>query len=268
MIGQEELINLINSKTLDTLPKSILISGDKGSGKHMITKYIADTFNLTEVELKKEHLNFEFISELYLKPEPYLYLINGNNLNEQRQNALLKFVEEPLKNSFIVIIIDDVRTLLPTIINRCVHYKMKRYSQEILETFVKENYEILKYATTPGQVIEYESIDIKPIEELCDKIFTKIDNANFPNILTIPDKINFGDEADKIDLTLFMKILNETVYNMWRENSLNIFKKWELTRELEYNMSLPKIDKKVLFENYLAKMKVACNEYRAAQKNG
>ena len=46
IVNQDRILNYINSKSIDTLPKTILLEGKSGSGRHTIAKYIADKFNL------------------------------------------------------------------------------------------------------------------------------------------------------------------------------------------------------------------------------
>ena len=48
IIGQNKIISQINSFDLDTCPRSIILMGKKGSGRHLISEYIS---NHLEVEL-------------------------------------------------------------------------------------------------------------------------------------------------------------------------------------------------------------------------
>ena len=44
--GQEKICNRIDSLTIDTFPRTLLLLGEYGSGKHTIVKYISNKFNL------------------------------------------------------------------------------------------------------------------------------------------------------------------------------------------------------------------------------
>ena len=49
MIGQELLSNKINQYTLDTFPRSIILLGDTGSGRHTLCNDIADRLKIEKV---------------------------------------------------------------------------------------------------------------------------------------------------------------------------------------------------------------------------
>jgi DNA polymerase-3 subunit delta' len=46
---------------------------------------------------------------------------DADKMTEAASNALLKTLEEPSNNSFIILLVKDVQRLLPTIISRCYH---------------------------------------------------------------------------------------------------------------------------------------------------
>ena len=75
IVNQDRILDYINSKSIDTLPKTILLEGKSGSGRHTIAKYIADKFNLIINDIS-ECITLDTINEAYLKIEPYLYIID------------------------------------------------------------------------------------------------------------------------------------------------------------------------------------------------
>ncbi|MDT0602124.1 DNA polymerase III subunit delta' [Thalassotalea castellviae] len=50
---------------------------------------------------------------------------NAEAMTESAANALLKTLEEPTNNSFIILLVHDEQRLLPTIISRCRHIQLK-----------------------------------------------------------------------------------------------------------------------------------------------
>lgn len=50
---------------------------------------------------------------------------NAESMTESAANALLKTLEEPTDNSFIILLVNDEQRLLPTIISRCRHIQLK-----------------------------------------------------------------------------------------------------------------------------------------------
>jgi DNA polymerase III delta prime subunit len=170
--------------------------GEKGCGKHTVLNMLSEKLCLQVVDITK-NLNFEYIMELQQKPEPYIYVISANELTVKSQNAMLKFIEEPLKNSFIVVLAESQNQLLPTVYNRCQILNFVPYSKDELFNFSTDEL-VLSIAKTPGQVKSLiDSGDMSGMIELANKMITKIGTANIPNILTISDKIAFKNEKDK-----------------------------------------------------------------------
>jgi DNA polymerase III delta prime subunit len=199
-----------------------------------------------------ENLSFDFIMQLQQKPEPYIYVINIDDITIKEQNIILKFVEEPLKNSYIVLLSESVTQILPTIYNRCQVLNFLPYDKETLLKFTN-NELILSIAKTPGQVIEMESVEVTPMWELANKIVTKIGVANVPNVLTISDKISFKSEKDKINLSLFYNVLVYIIKQTIMEDKQNmrLFHLYQSVQDWNRERRAPTIQQKYLFEHYL-----------------
>lgn len=255
MIGQEKIIDYIENKTRDTFPRSLILLGEKGCGKHTVTEIIADRLNLQVVDIT-DNLNFDYLLNLQQKPEPFIYLIRAVDTTIKAQNAMLKFVEEPLKNSFIVIIAENSNQLLPTVYNRCQVLNFKPYSKEELKNFTNNDF-IIEVAKTPGQVKLLESSNIDDLVVLCNKIVTKIGVANVPNVLTIPNKIAFKQEKDKFDLDILSIILGYSITKYIKENNVDkkYYEFYDLYRNWDRERRATTLNQKVLFENYLLKCK-------------
>ena len=261
MIGQNKIKNLIETSSLDNFPNSLILLGEKGSGKHTICDLISDKLNLQIIDIS-EKLTQEMIDEIYTRVEPYIYIISDEKLTIKNQNSILKFLEEPLKNSYIILLVENRNKLLPTILNRCQIWELEKYSTNELSQFIitKVDSRILDIAKTPGDVIlmQDENNKFADLYELIDKLIEKIPIASFSNILLITNRINFdGKESDKFDLTVFLRTL------VWLSgtkvlNSDNIYYQevYKLVNELSNNMSILNINKKTCFENFLVKMKV------------
>lgn len=265
MIGQDKLIEKLNTLTLDTLPHSILLLGDQGSGKHTFVTLIKDKFNLPLFDITNI-ISQQTIDEIYTKIEPQLYLIDIDKLSVKEENIILKFVEEPLKNSFIIIIGKNKNTILPTIVNRCQIWVMESYYTETLATFLNNNTEdnkwLLQVCKTPGQVLMMQSKfeDAKNMLDMSYKIIKHISTANFANTLTISNKIAFKNESDKWDYDLFIKVLKYALVQTVRApgyNDVLAFTLWDRTMKLLQDSNIPHINKQQLFERYLLDCKCA-----------
>ena len=116
--GQEILCNRIDSYiNLDKFPRTLMLIGASGSGKHLLCEYIANKFSLQQIDIT-EIISLETIEEISQRVEPYLYIIEINKLSIKEQNIILKFLEEPLANSIIVLLAEIVGDILDTVKNR------------------------------------------------------------------------------------------------------------------------------------------------------
>ena len=66
MIGQNKIKNLIETSSLDNFPNSLILLGEKGSGKHTICDLISDKLNLQIIDIS-EKLTQEMIDEIALQ---------------------------------------------------------------------------------------------------------------------------------------------------------------------------------------------------------
>ena len=254
MIGQKILNEKLNNVTLNTLPTPLILIGDKGCGKHLFTSMIGEKLNINIIDIT-DNLNLEFISQIYVEVNPYIYLINMDNVTLREQNIILKLLEEPPIRSFIILVSTNIHNIINTVQNRCQKWYFENYTEDDLKQFKNNDNNIginLDLTTTPGQVIELNNIDIQPIEELANKIIDKISGAAIFNILTIPDKIAFKNEKDKINLDIFKKYLlycvKTRISTSWEEKYL---KYYNIIKEYINNSYTPKVDQKLLLDNLL-----------------
>lgn len=257
--GQERICNKIDSLTMDTFPRTLLLLGEYGSGRHSIVKYIADRFKC-EVEDISSKLTLEYIDTINQRVTPMIYVIDSKELTIKNENVILKFLEEPLKNAFIVVLSETKYNIIPTILNRCQVWELATYGQDFLKSFITDvtvDYDtLLKVANTPGKVIEYQTYPIKEMIELSHKIFSNIGRANFANVLTLSRFIAFKNEKDKFDFNLFLDVLLLVSKEMCDQNFKDCTQIYFLTNNLNNNKHIFNIDKKALFENYLIELKL------------
>lgn len=251
--SQKHIYNYIDNKARDNFPRSLLLLGESGCGKHSLCDYIAEKLNLQLINIS-ENLNFDFIMQLYEKPEPYLYIIEASKISVKEQNTILKFIEEPLKNAFIILIAENSNQLLPTILNRCQQLSFNPYTLEELKQLSSDEL-ILKIAKTPGQVDSLLSNNLQDMVILADKIINKIGSANLPNVLTIPDKLAFKQEKDKFDIECFSRTLNYMLLEKIKsDDNPKYLEMYKLVGEWNKKRKAPTIVQNFLFENYLVKM--------------
>ena len=256
ILGQEKICYKIDNLSLDDFPQSLMLVGPKGSGKHLIVEYISTRLTLTTRDITTT-LDQESIEEIYNRVEPYLYIINANELTVKDENTILKFVEEPLKNSYIILLAETDIGLIQTIINRCQIWYLQNYSREVLKTFVTNNNDyVLNVASTPGQVKELCNVPFDEFVELSDKILDKIHIASVANTLTLSNKITFKSEKGKLDGIIFVDVLLSRVVERAKlVNDIRYSKAYLLTSELKKKLAVKNLDKKSLFEKYLIELR-------------
>lgn len=263
IIGQDKLLNRIHQYNLDSFPRSVILLGGKGSGRHLIAEEISKHLRLEQVVVKTS-ISYEDIEQFITRPEPYLYLFDASLLSIKQQNVILKFLEEPLKNCYIVIVCQTKRQLLDTILNRCQVWSLEKYSKELLQKMFPEVTDLkLSLATTPGQVIELLQTDdseLSYLYELANKIVYSISRASVGNTLSVCEKFYYGvsdEKKEKYNFEIFCRILLEaSKKSVVDNNNPSSYNTYYLTSELYNQTFIPNINKKQLFENYLMKLKL------------
>lgn len=259
ILGQEKICNKINSCTIDTFPRTLMLLGDYGSGKHTLITYISNKFEL-EVEDISHNLTLEYLNKISQRVSPMIYVIDSKDLTIKNENVILKFLEEPLKNALIIVLSESRYNIIPTILNRCQVWEMATYEQDYLRSFITDLSidvtTLLRVANTPGKVIEYQSYPINDMIELAYKIFNNIARANVSNVLTLSRHLAFKNEKDKFDFNLFLDALLIVSRDLCGQNFPTCYAIYSLTSKLNNNKYIFNIDKKSLFEHYLIELKL------------
>jgi len=261
--GQNAILNWLDTQTADSLPRSLALYGEFGSGKHLLTKYISKKFNWEIVNLAGR-LDQNTLDEIIGQVTPKLYLIEADKLTIKDQSSILKFVEEPLKSAHIVITAEYPDSVLPTIYNRCYPIVLKKYSKDLLLTFVSDNIDknlVLKVAATPGQILSYQQFDLDNIDKLAVKFIDKINIASYTNTLSISNKLAYKDEKDRYNPDVFIRLILANLVEKIKESSYN--KDVEFigkTKELLDKLKTKNVSKQYLIEKYLSEIWVMFHE--------
>ncbi len=257
---QKKLYDRVDNLTADTFPRTLLLIGEYGCGKRTLVKYICDKFAFESEDIS-DKLNLEYIEEINQRVHPYIYTIDCSKLTVKNENVILKFLEEPLKNSFIILMADNKYSIIPTVLNRCQLWEFESYPQDYLDEMIAncgyhQNDIIPDVANTPGKIVEYKNYPMNDMVELATKIFNNMSAANFANVLTISRFIAFKNEKDKYDFNLFSSILLAVSNRLCKSNAPKCYEIYDLTSTLDTNKYLFNVDKKSLFEKYLIELKI------------
>lgn len=253
IIGQTKLLSVIDSFTKQTLPKTLLFTGPIGCGKHTISKYIAEHFDLDLINIE-ESVTSEELDSFLLSTIDTLYVIDLNKFSEKQQNQFLKFIEEPSKSVYTILLANSEVSVLPTVINRCTKYSFDIYSKEELEQILTTTVNDLAFTIfkTPGKLLNLTESSFNDLLSLGEKIITKIGQVTYGNALIISTRVNYKDLYSKVDFDLFFDVVEYLALEDFKLNnnkqSLKIF---EITNKFKQYTTHPNLIKENLMLNYL-----------------
>lgn len=257
VIGQEKISKKIQQSTIDTFPRTLMLVGERGAGKYTLCAYACAYLNLKSEDIT-DRLSLETIEEISQRVEPQMYIIRINEVSVREENLILKFLEEPTKSAFIVLLADTENGILQTILNRCNIWHLQYYSKSVLETFTTMGADcrVLDIARTPGMVLQMCSHPFGEMLDLSNKIINKIGGATLPNTLSLTDKMAFKNEKDKYDIDLFIEILVGAVAKHCRDtNDKRLYEAYRITNNLNRDIRVTNADKKALFDKYLVELR-------------
>lgn len=257
MIGQNRLVRIIdNYIENNSFPRSLLLEGPWGCGKHTLVKEISEKLNL-EIQDITDLLTLETLDNISISTFPKIYLIDTYSISIREQNVILKFLEEPLKNSYIILLCTSKNKLIETVVNRCMCLSFESYTQEELKVFLSKNIstEILELADTPGMLIRFQTSPVENMISLSKQIFEKIRVASYSNILSIPNKLYYKEPKENLlDFELFVYILLNMAFKLYKEYKLG-YNEYIYTSKLYKACAIPNINKQQLFEHYIISLK-------------
>ncbi len=205
-------------------------------------------FDLVDLQPEKKNIDIKQIRDLILKmnkssfnSKPRFILIdNIEFLNLNSSNALLKNLEEPNENIYLILI-NSEKKILETIKSRCLNFKIsKSYAQiqKITNLLIDQNIsnlvnkELLNYYLTPGKILnlikfsnDYDiNLQTKNINDFLRLI---IDNSYYKKDLSIKLLVYDLIEFFLINYTKFTKY---QYYNYFIKK-INDIKKFNLDEE-------------------------------------
>ncbi len=202
MIGFDSIkSDLLNSFRSQKLHHAIIIHGRKGVGKASFAKeFVLEVLNQTstnhpdllliEKDPDKREINVDKIRGIFnfsnrtSANSQYKFIIidSACELNKSSSNALLKILEEPHSNNFLILISHNLNQILPTIRSRCHIIKTPNLSAANFHDILQK------------QSLHFSAKDLNFVSEICN---------NSPS-----EAINLG-----IDLTRFYELFLRSIYN-------------------------------------------------------
>lgn len=165
----KNLQNAIRSKKIH---HSYIFDGQVGMGKNLFARTFAKTLqcekegitpcnaciscksfdnlnhpDIIYVKSEKSSIGVEEVREkinkiIEIKPYKYQYKIiivdNADTMTHSAQNAILKTIEEPPRYGVFLFLSTNINSFLPTILSRCVSFKLKPLSNPEVREYLKD----------------------------------------------------------------------------------------------------------------------------------
>ena len=182
LIGHNALLDKLNYNISNKLlPHSIIFHGLEGIGKSTFSYFFINNFYMSltkttnhisqknliynnshpnirilkkEIDLKSKKIrnyitidqirnleNFIYQSTIDNLPK-FIIIDTADDLNNSSSNALLKILEEPKKNTYFILISNQLSLLIPTIRSRCVKFKFTNPTIDQFKEIINNNTQI------------------------------------------------------------------------------------------------------------------------------
>ncbi|MBK8550031.1 MAG: hypothetical protein IPL53_02810 [Ignavibacteria bacterium] len=141
---------------------------------------------------------------------------NCDMMNPQSANSLLKILEEPPKDSILILTTSKINSLLPTIIGRCQKIKFNNLSRQQILDYIKSNYENVKDSEagffaelSDGSITKCSDIMGKNFLELREKVLELLSSVLTNQYLKLGSGIDFiTGKKDKERVKQFLILLS------------------------------------------------------------
>lgn len=218
--GQKELLSDINTLIdKNKFPHFAILVGGVGFGKKLLADYIAMRLgaNFVPCGIKAEEVR-DVIYNSYTVTEKTLYMFfDCDDMSVTSKNALLKVTEEPPNDSYFIMTVQDLSSVLGTIVSRATVFYMNPYSVNDIDDYIeKKGFDfddktrsiVKQICTCPNDVKIASSTDIKAVYDTADKFIQYIGAVNLANELKIPQSLDIKmDNSEKINTVMFMRCI-------------------------------------------------------------
>ena len=141
-----------------------------------------------------------------LEDGPRFYIFeDADDMNINASNAILKFVEEPIDDIYIIFLVENLSKLLDTIISRCVLLSFKPLNKDnVYKKLLDKGYEeevlkvITSYAQNEDEIEEiFTNNNMLRLFSLSSDMFRENFESRGSIILYINDNYNLITESNK-----------------------------------------------------------------------
>ena len=206
----------------------------------------------------------DLVERTYLKPlesdKKLFVLVNAQDMNAQAQNKLLKTLEEPPKNTYILLGATSTYTLLPTIISRVKRLDILPFTDEEVYNLLESDFDnidkLQSAVSVCGGVVseaikKYNDGEMQIVENLVFDIFTKMKSSK--DVAYYSSKINKNNIKDVINVSsrLISSVLkyksNDKTLKIASNNVEVISNDYSVGALLAFSEKLREIEKSLYF---------------------
>ena len=213
----------------------------------------------------KELIDFSYLSSAEADKKVFV-LFDFSKATQQAQNKLLKILEEPPKNVYIILCVSNINNVLRTIVSRCNRYQLhKLEKQEMLSCIDFKNFnqneidEILDLAQGSLEKALKYSANTLFLQTYQDCLTTLCDMCDSTSLVIYSSKISVTKEKFEFALEIFENIFHDMLLIrlnkaslIKNKNNLDVIEK--LARQYDSD-AIDKIIKKI----YLIKKQIQFN---------
>lgn len=218
----------------DIFPHFVVIVGPRGSGKTILTKYIAEhmkaVYSVSDIKVDAIR---DIINTAYTINATVVYHIqNADNMRAEAKNALLKITEEPPKNAYFVMTLENDTNLLNTLKSRAQVMRIEPYPITTLYNYALDKYPddnwtdlLMSIVSTPYDVDVLSVYDKTAFIDYVNLVIDNIGSVEPANAFKSANVLQFKDtEVDrtKFDLKLFFSafvaLCEQRIYNGQYDN--------------------------------------------------
>jgi len=258
MIGQTKLLDKIDKLVQNQFPRFTMLVGNKGSGKKLICREIANKlgYQLVSVGVTVDEVR-EVIANSYSNTEPIVYVIpDTDKMSVPAKNALLKITEEPPQKAYFILTVTDLYNTLPTLKSRACVLNMDAYTTDDLRAYMRSKYGepilcndyvdfVVNTATVPQEIDTLMSYDIQEFKKFVDSVCLNLHHVNSANAFKVENQLALKKDEDKWDVLLFVQAIRQGYWDLFREGYGNKYSycyvlACELIKELKYKNSVNK----------------------------
>lgn len=224
LIGQKHIQDTFNKFIENSsVPRFMVFTGVKGSGKYTLARWVTRKMKayLVEPELSVDAVR-EVVKNCYKCSGDTVYIFrDADKMSAAAKNALLKVTEEPPRQAYFILTVQNAENALETLRSRATVMSMLPYTPAEKEEFLNDLLDtthrtldedtrqlVLSASDNLGQIARYVDMDVRELHDFCRLVIEKIGVVSGVNAFKIGQRIKIKEDGDGYEPDLFFNMLN------------------------------------------------------------